>query len=119
MTSAVSNSVSSSYLASQPAALGLNASSPEVLLAGYRVAGWVCLAVNILALALSIFGFRNLGIVGKQDEGQAISEEISLGVTHLASGTATPATTLTVQVGVSPVSSVAELEVGQNVGVKV
>lgn len=68
-------------------------SSPEVLLPGYRAAGWVCLVVGCVALLLSVFGFRKLGIVGKQeDELLEAIEEIGLTQARSGSGTTTPNT---------------------------
>ncbi|KAF7337696.1 MFS general substrate transporter [Mycena sanguinolenta] len=39
--------------------------SPEVLMAGFRAAGWTCFAVAVLCFGFGLFGLRGIGIVGQ------------------------------------------------------
>ncbi|KAF7337738.1 MFS domain-containing protein [Mycena sanguinolenta] len=40
--------------------------SPEVLMAGFRAAGWTCFAVAVLCFGFGLFGLRGIGIVGQR-----------------------------------------------------
>lgn len=45
-----------------------SAESPQVLLAGYRVAAWACFACGAVGFGLACVGLRSLGVVGRKDE---------------------------------------------------
>jgi hypothetical protein len=56
----------------------LDAQSPEVLMVGFRAAGWTCFASTLLGIVIVILGLRDLGIIGKKtcvSEGAAKSDE--------------------------------------------
>ncbi|KAG8948059.1 hypothetical protein FRC04_010101 [Tulasnella sp. 424] len=52
--------------------------SPDALLQGLRAAGWACLAFNIFALAIAIFGLRGTDIIEKKSSDEEPSDEIEL-----------------------------------------
>jgi MFS family permease len=47
---------------------GKNESTQEMLMDGYRVTFWVCFGASIAALAVILFGLRNIGKVGLKQE---------------------------------------------------
>ena len=40
--------------------------APDVLMAGFRAAGWTCCGTCALALVIAIVGMRGIGLVGQQ-----------------------------------------------------
>ena len=38
--------------------------SPETLLQGYHVAGWICFATAFVGLPLNVYSLRGLGVIG-------------------------------------------------------
>ena len=38
--------------------------SPETLLQGYHVAGWICFATALVGLPLNFYSLRGLGVIG-------------------------------------------------------
>jgi hypothetical protein len=38
--------------------------SPDALLAGYRVAGWICFATAVIGIPLNFYSLRGLGVIG-------------------------------------------------------
>jgi hypothetical protein len=63
VTSGIVDSVSKAYNNKHP---DLDAQSPEVLLVGFRAAGWTCFASTLLCIIVVILGLRDLGIIGKK-----------------------------------------------------
>ncbi|KDQ08068.1 hypothetical protein BOTBODRAFT_38288 [Botryobasidium botryosum FD-172 SS1] len=64
LTSTISTAVSDRFLSGHPSLL---ASSPSVLLKGYRAAGWVCFAAAAIAIVMTAFGLHNMPIVIEAD----------------------------------------------------
>ena len=62
MTSTIANSVSTKYNKQHPT---LDATDPDVLMAGFRAAGWTCGVTIILALLIAAFGMRGIGLIGQ------------------------------------------------------
>ncbi|KAG2118366.1 major facilitator superfamily domain-containing protein [Suillus clintonianus] len=63
VTSEIADSVSKAYNNKHP---DLDAQSPEVLMVGFRAAGWTCFASTLLGIVIVILGLRGLGIIGKK-----------------------------------------------------
>ena len=63
MTSTIANTVSTKYNARNP---HLAATEPAVLMIGFRAGGWVCCATVVIAIVISLFGMRGIGLVGQQ-----------------------------------------------------
>lgn len=63
ITSSIATSVSSKYHAANPSLL---ADSPEVLMVGFRAAGWTCFAAALLSFIIALVGLRGIGIVGQK-----------------------------------------------------
>lgn len=61
ITSTVANEASKRFHLARPDLLD---SSPEVLMVGYRAAGWTCFAAGSIAVLTVLIGLRDLGIVG-------------------------------------------------------
>lgn len=75
VTSGIVDSVSKAYNNKHP---DLDAQSPEVLLVGFRAAGWTCFASTLLGIVIVIIGLRDLGVIGKKtraSDGAAQSDE--------------------------------------------
>ncbi|SCV74067.1 BQ2448_6499 [Microbotryum intermedium] len=69
--SSIATLASEKYLDANPLASDLTANmieSPDVLLAGYRVGGWLTFAFAAIALIISLFGLRGMGLVGSKEE---------------------------------------------------
>lgn len=70
IVSTISNAISSSYLDSNPLDLSTGEvntlGSPQVLLVGYRAAGWACTGLIAVSLALC-WRLRGMGIVGQKE----------------------------------------------------
>ncbi|KAF9493130.1 MFS general substrate transporter [Pleurotus eryngii] len=62
LTSTIATAASDRYNAARP---DLHADSPEVLMVGFRAAGWTCFAAAGVAFCIAAFGLRNIGVVGK------------------------------------------------------
>lgn len=68
--SSIANVVSTRYLNSHPFDASLKAQtadSPEVLLEGYRIAAWLCVACVGVSTAVAVVGLRGIGVVGKKE----------------------------------------------------
>lgn len=63
MTSSIASSVSEKFNRVHP---DLVATDPDVLMAGYRAAGWTCCGALVLSLIIAIFGMRGIGLVGQR-----------------------------------------------------
>lgn len=75
LISTFSSQVSVTYLKNNPldsSSLPNTLESPEVLMSGYRVAGWICTGCLAIGVVLSLIFLRGIGIVGKamEDEGE-------------------------------------------------
>ncbi|EIW83579.1 MFS general substrate transporter [Coniophora puteana RWD-64-598 SS2] len=57
VSSAVAAAVSKKYSESHP---DLSPTSPEVLMPGFRAAGWTCFAAVVIALLIAVFGLRGI-----------------------------------------------------------
>lgn len=73
ITSSIATSISEKYNAIHPS---LPADSPEVLMAGFRAAGWTCFAAAALSLTIGVFGLRGMGVVGQQKKAQDSTDSI-------------------------------------------
>lgn len=71
ITSSIATSVSRKYHRAHPS---LEYDSPEVLMVGFRAAGWACFAAGIIAVVTVIFGLRGMGVVGAE---KASEDELS------------------------------------------
>lgn len=49
-----------------PAHAHLSATDPEVLMVGFRAAGWTCVGALGIALVVSVVGLRGIGLIGQQ-----------------------------------------------------
>jgi hypothetical protein len=63
VTSSIAAAVSEKYAKAHPSLL---ADSPEVLMVGFRAAGWTCFAAAVLAFLIALVGLRGIGIVGQK-----------------------------------------------------
>ncbi|KAG1721892.1 major facilitator superfamily domain-containing protein [Suillus lakei] len=72
VTSEIADSVSKAYNNKHP---DLDAQSPEVLMVGFRAAGWTCFASTLLGIIIVIFGLRDLGIIGKKTRASATQSD--------------------------------------------
>ncbi|CAL1708737.1 unnamed protein product [Somion occarium] len=63
VTSSIASSVSEKFNRVHP---DLVATDPDVLMAGYRAAGWTCCGALVLSLIIAIFGMRGIGLVGQR-----------------------------------------------------
>ncbi|KAG2070818.1 hypothetical protein BDR04DRAFT_1155028 [Suillus decipiens] len=63
VTSEITDSVSKVYNNKHP---DLDAQSPEVLMVGFRAAGWTCFASTLLGIVIIILELRGLGIISKK-----------------------------------------------------
>ncbi|KDE03042.1 hypothetical protein MVLG_06432 [Microbotryum lychnidis-dioicae p1A1 Lamole] len=69
--SSIATLASDKYLAANPFAGDLSPNtteSPDVLLAGYRIGGWLTFAFAAIALTISLFSLRGMGLVGSKEE---------------------------------------------------
>ncbi|KAJ7682956.1 major facilitator superfamily domain-containing protein [Mycena rosella] len=65
ITSSIATATSQKYQRAHPE---LALDSPEVLMVGFRAAGWTCFAVSVLSLMIALFGLRGVGIIGQKEE---------------------------------------------------
>jgi len=63
VTSSIATAISKKYASAHPS---LPADSPEVLMVGFRAAGWTCFAAAVLAFLIGVVGLRGIGVVGQQ-----------------------------------------------------
>ncbi len=74
LSSSIATAVSNAYAAQHPelgyvVGAGNNAGSPggrEVLMVGFRAAGWVSFAFAVASLLVCVFGLRGIGVVGQK-----------------------------------------------------
>ncbi|EGN92575.1 hypothetical protein SERLA73DRAFT_190930 [Serpula lacrymans var. lacrymans S7.3] len=79
ITSSIATSVSERYNAQHPT---LAPDSPEVLMVGFRAAGWTCFAASAISVLIAIFGMRGIGKVGQMKSHSSLQEgphDISMG----------------------------------------
>jgi hypothetical protein len=72
VSSSIATAISKKYGLAHPS---LTANSPEVLMVGFRAAGWTGFAAAVLAFIIGLVGLRGIGIVGQQKKAP-ISAEI-------------------------------------------
>ncbi|KAJ6588750.1 major facilitator superfamily domain-containing protein [Mycena capillaripes] len=80
VTSSIAAAASQKYQHAHPM---LAADSPEVLMAGFRAAGWTCFAAAVVSFIIAVFGLRGIGILGhkpERSERRAVEPEIPLPV---------------------------------------
>ncbi|KAJ6544040.1 major facilitator superfamily domain-containing protein [Mycena capillaripes] len=70
VTSSVATATSQKYQRAHPE---LALDSPQVLMAGFRAAGWTCFAVAVLCFGIALFGLNGIGIVGRSSTGPILS----------------------------------------------
>ncbi|KZP30068.1 MFS general substrate transporter [Athelia psychrophila] len=70
VTSSIATAISEKYNAANPT---LAADSPEVLMVGFRAAGWTCFAAAMMSLLISVIGLWGTGIVGAAPSGSTES----------------------------------------------
>jgi hypothetical protein len=63
ITTSVATNVSRRYSKSHPS---LPPNSPEVLMVGFRAAGWTLFSAAALGIVIGLFGLRGIGIVGRK-----------------------------------------------------
>ncbi|KAJ7508587.1 major facilitator superfamily domain-containing protein [Mycena galericulata] len=63
--SSIATATSQKYQHAHP---DLAIDSPEVLMVGFRAAGWTCFAVSVLSFVIAIVGLRGIGIIGRSAE---------------------------------------------------
>ncbi|KAK7063775.1 MFS general substrate transporter [Favolaschia claudopus] len=62
VSSSVATAISQKFQRRHP---DLPLDSPDVLMAGFRAAGWTCLAISVLGFVSALVGLRGIGIVGQ------------------------------------------------------
>ncbi|KAJ7205262.1 major facilitator superfamily domain-containing protein [Mycena pura] len=75
VTSSIATATSQKYQHSHP---DLALDSPDVLMAGFRTAGWTCFAVSVFSFGIALFGLRGIGIVGQRAEKPGADETVQL-----------------------------------------
>ncbi len=75
MTSSIATSVSQKYNTRHS---DLAPTDPQVLLAGFRVAGWTCCASLLISLAIAVVGLRGIGLVGQRPYVEKTRGELEL-----------------------------------------
>ncbi|KAH8102271.1 major facilitator superfamily domain-containing protein [Cristinia sonorae] len=83
VSSSVANSVSQKFNL-MPEHASLSATDPQVLVVGFRAAGWVCVGALGLAVVIAVFGLRGIGLVGQQAKEDKRTTALELGT--VASG---------------------------------
>ncbi|KIM81923.1 hypothetical protein PILCRDRAFT_820793 [Piloderma croceum F 1598] len=63
VTSSIATAISEKYASAHPALLP---NSPEVLMVGFRAAGWTCFTAAMLAFLIGLVGLRGIGVVGQR-----------------------------------------------------
>ncbi|KAJ7581456.1 major facilitator superfamily domain-containing protein [Mycena floridula] len=100
ISSSIATATSQKYLLRHPAS---QTTSPEVLMAGFRAAGWTCFAAGVMSVIIILVGLRGIGIVGtpraesadKKDENSENTEKASaMGIILEENSTATGINTL-------------------------
>ncbi|PSR74384.1 hypothetical protein PHLCEN_2v9892 [Hermanssonia centrifuga] len=82
VTSTIANSVSTRFNKEHPEYVG---TSPEVLMAGFRAAGWTCCGTVSLSLLIAIVGIRGIGLAGQRRpivEKMKDGQDIELAIRH-------------------------------------
>jgi len=72
VTSEIADSVSKAYNNRHP---DLDAQPTEVLMVGFRAAGWTCFVSTPLGIVIVIFGLRDQGIIGKRTRASEVMEK--------------------------------------------
>ncbi|KZP16508.1 MFS general substrate transporter [Athelia psychrophila] len=75
VTSSIATAISEKYNTANPT---LAATSPEVLMVGFRAAGWTCFAAGVVSVLIGVVGLRGMGIVGSVPNGSTDSSVIEL-----------------------------------------
>jgi len=63
VTSSIATAISAKYASAYPSLLP---NSPEVLMVGFRAAGWTCFTAAMLAFLIGLVGLRGIGVVGQR-----------------------------------------------------
>jgi len=71
VTSSIATAVSQKYHSKHPDSAN---NSPEVLMVGFRAAGWTLCAAAGTSLLIALVGLRGIGIVGQHKESKTVSE---------------------------------------------
>ncbi|KIJ59475.1 hypothetical protein HYDPIDRAFT_33163 [Hydnomerulius pinastri MD-312] len=77
VTSSIATSISQKYNARHPE---LAPDSPEVLMAGFRAAGWTMFGVATIAILIVVFFMRDLGIIGHGLLNRTMSHDTAVGI---------------------------------------
>lgn len=72
VTSSIATTISEKYASAHPSLLP---NSPEVLMVGFRAAGWTCFAAAVLAFLIGLVGLRGIGVVGQRKTAPTLAEE--------------------------------------------
>ncbi|KAF7347388.1 MFS general substrate transporter [Mycena venus] len=70
VSSSIATATSQKYQRAHPE---LALDSPEVLMVGFRAAGWTCFAVSVICFGFALFGLGGIGIVGRSSGGATLS----------------------------------------------
>ena len=77
VTSSIATSVSQKYNTHHS---DLTSTDPQVLLAGFRAAGWTCCGSLLISLAIAVVGMRGIGLVGQHTPVEKPGSELELNV---------------------------------------
>ncbi|KAJ7753402.1 major facilitator superfamily-domain-containing protein [Mycena maculata] len=73
VTSSIASTVSNKYHSTHPTLL---ATSPEILMVGFRAAGWTLCAAGVISFMIALIGLRDIGIVGRKADAEDEEKEI-------------------------------------------
>ncbi|KAJ7729261.1 major facilitator superfamily domain-containing protein [Mycena maculata] len=65
ISSSIATATSQKYQHAHPE---LAIDSPEVLMVGFRAAGWTCFAASVISFVIGVVGLRGIGIIGHKAE---------------------------------------------------
>lgn len=73
--SSISTAVSAHYNKAHP---DLAPDSPQVLMVGFRAAGWACFAAAVISFVIALVRLRGMGIVGGDKVDESRRDDIEL-----------------------------------------
>ncbi|KAJ7718958.1 major facilitator superfamily-domain-containing protein [Mycena maculata] len=83
VTSSIASTISNKYHSAHP---NLLASSPEVLMVGFRAAGWTLCVAGATSVMIALVGLRGIGIVGQKVAAEEEAQERKFDVSTTDAG---------------------------------